>query len=196
MITLGWIIQKPLALLFDPFHSLVSFDFLIICVFPLLTASQVLYISGSSTAPFPPKICLLIHGIVQTVGYVVADGKSNWLEGMILMCTCPSPASFCSADNTFTQACTSSWRLPSGFILVKILIISPICLTYIAFRGIHPSKFFGYVQLECIIPYTFLSSTIHSEHRILHMIHKIILSSRSLLSLIRTFDLVMIRCYP
>ena len=31
---------------------------------------------------------------VQTVGYVVADGKSNWLEGLILICEkfliCPS----------------------------------------------------------------------------------------------------------
>lgn len=48
--TLGWILGKPLTLLFDPFESVV------------------LFLS------------------VLTVNYVVQDGKSNWLEGMILMC--------------------------------------------------------------------------------------------------------------
>ncbi|KAA1467535.1 hypothetical protein DENSPDRAFT_251044 [Dentipellis sp. KUC8613] len=50
MIVLGWILDKPLAMLFDPFESVV------------------LYIS------------------VHVMGYVVADGKSNWLEGVILIC--------------------------------------------------------------------------------------------------------------
>ncbi|TFY83290.1 hypothetical protein EWM64_g720 [Hericium alpestre] len=50
MIILGWIMGKPLAMLFDPFESVV------------------LYIS------------------VNVMGYVVADGKSNWLEGAILIC--------------------------------------------------------------------------------------------------------------
>ncbi|KAI0064777.1 hypothetical protein BV25DRAFT_187641 [Artomyces pyxidatus] len=50
MVVLGWILDKPLAMLFDPFESVV------------------LYIS------------------VSTMGYVVADGKSNWLEGLILIC--------------------------------------------------------------------------------------------------------------
>ncbi|KAN0124599.1 calcium/proton exchanger, partial [Lactarius tabidus] len=49
---LGWILGKPLTLLFDPFESVV------------------LFLS------------------VLTVNYVVQDGKSNWLEGMILMCMC------------------------------------------------------------------------------------------------------------
>ncbi|KAG7451190.1 uncharacterized protein BT62DRAFT_990819 [Guyanagaster necrorhizus] len=49
MVTVAWIGGKPLALLFDPFESLV------------------LYIS------------------VQTMTYVVSDGKSNWLEGIILI---------------------------------------------------------------------------------------------------------------
>lgn len=49
MVTLGWIIGKPLGLLFDPFESVV------------------LYIA------------------VQTMNHVVADGKSNWLEGTILI---------------------------------------------------------------------------------------------------------------
>ncbi|KAG2357462.1 Sodium/calcium exchanger protein-domain-containing protein [Suillus spraguei] len=50
IITLGWIMNKPLTLLFDPLESIV------------------LFLS------------------VITVNYVVQDGKSNWLEGMILMC--------------------------------------------------------------------------------------------------------------
>ncbi|KAJ3988959.1 hypothetical protein F5890DRAFT_1550093 [Lentinula detonsa] len=50
MVTIAWAMGKPLALLFDPFESLV------------------LYIS------------------VQTMTHVVADGKSNWLEGAILIC--------------------------------------------------------------------------------------------------------------
>ncbi|KAH9945253.1 calcium/proton exchanger [Epithele typhae] len=49
IVTLGWIMGKPLSLLFDPFESIVLF----------LT--------------------------VLVVNYVMQDGKSNWLEGMILM---------------------------------------------------------------------------------------------------------------
>ncbi|TEB34773.1 hypothetical protein FA13DRAFT_1812004 [Coprinellus micaceus] len=49
MVVLGWITNKPLTLLMDPFESLV------------------LYLS------------------VQTTSYVLADGKSNWLEGVILI---------------------------------------------------------------------------------------------------------------
>ncbi|KAJ7227127.1 calcium/proton exchanger, partial [Mycena pura] len=50
IVTLGWILDKPLTMLFDPFESIA------------------LFLS------------------VLTVNYVVQDGKSNWLEGMILMC--------------------------------------------------------------------------------------------------------------
>lgn len=50
IVTLGWIIGKPLTMLFDPFESIVLFF------------------------------------SVLTVNYVVQDGKSNWLEGMILIC--------------------------------------------------------------------------------------------------------------
>ncbi|CAA7266985.1 unnamed protein product [Cyclocybe aegerita] len=49
-VVLGWITEKPLSLLMDPFQSMV------------------LYIA------------------VHTMNYVVADGKSNWLEGVILIC--------------------------------------------------------------------------------------------------------------
>ncbi|KAJ7475877.1 Sodium/calcium exchanger protein-domain-containing protein [Mycena latifolia] len=50
MVSLAWAMGKPLALLFDPFESLV------------------LYIS------------------VQVMTYVMADGKSNYLEGIVLLC--------------------------------------------------------------------------------------------------------------
>ncbi|GLB40192.1 putative Ca(2) cation antiporter (CaCA) (TC 2.A.19) family protein [Lyophyllum shimeji] len=50
IITLAWILGKPLTLLFDPYESITLFL------------------------------------AVLTVNYVVQDGRSNWLEGMILMC--------------------------------------------------------------------------------------------------------------
>lgn len=50
IVTLAWILGKPLSLLFDPLESVV------------------LFLS------------------VLTVNYVIQDGRSNWLEGMILMC--------------------------------------------------------------------------------------------------------------
>jgi len=49
IVTLGWILGKPLTLLFDPYQSIAMFL------------------------------------AVLTVNYVVQDGKSNWLEGFILM---------------------------------------------------------------------------------------------------------------
>ncbi|KAF8962769.1 Sodium/calcium exchanger protein-domain-containing protein [Flammula alnicola] len=50
IVTLAWILGKPLTLLFDPYESVAMFL------------------------------------SVLTVNYVVQDGKSNWLEGFILMC--------------------------------------------------------------------------------------------------------------
>ncbi|KAJ6531729.1 Sodium/calcium exchanger protein-domain-containing protein [Mycena capillaripes] len=50
IVTLAWIMGKPLTMLFDPFESVALFF------------------------------------AVLTVNYVVQDGKSNWLEGMLLMC--------------------------------------------------------------------------------------------------------------
>ncbi|KAG5726554.1 Vacuolar calcium ion transporter [Termitomyces sp. T112] len=50
IVTLAWILEKPLTLLFDPYESVTLFL------------------------------------AVLTVNYVVQDGKSNWLEGFILMC--------------------------------------------------------------------------------------------------------------
>jgi len=50
IVVIGWIIGRPITMLFDPFESIV------------------LFLS------------------VLTVNYVVQDGRSNWLEGMILIC--------------------------------------------------------------------------------------------------------------
>lgn len=49
IVTLGWILGKPLTLMFDPLESIVMFL------------------------------------AVLTVNYVIQDGRSNWLEGMLLM---------------------------------------------------------------------------------------------------------------
>ncbi|KAJ7227215.1 hypothetical protein GGX14DRAFT_347613, partial [Mycena pura] len=68
MVTLAWAMGKPLALLFDPFESLV------------------LYIS------------------VQVSTYVMADGKSNYLEGMVLLCT-------------WTIISVSFWFYPGAYLL-------------------------------------------------------------------------------
>ncbi|KAI0033077.1 Sodium/calcium exchanger protein-domain-containing protein [Vararia minispora EC-137] len=78
MVVFGWILNKPLGLLFDPFETMVLFM------------------------------------SVYTMGYVIADGKSNWLEGALLIClyviiavafwfypgsTFSSTLAVCSADN-------------------------------------------------------------------------------------------------
>ncbi|KAE9385256.1 hypothetical protein BT96DRAFT_601936, partial [Gymnopus androsaceus JB14] len=52
IVTLGWILGKPLTLLFDLYELITLFL------------------------------------AVLTVNYSVQDGKSNWLEGVILMCEC------------------------------------------------------------------------------------------------------------
>ena len=64
IVILGWIIGRPITMLFDPFESIVLFF------------------------------------SVLTVNYVVQDGKSNWLEGMILVCLYVS---------TFPLDCCSGW---------------------------------------------------------------------------------------
>ena len=65
-VVLGWIMGRPLTLLFDPFESIV------------------LFLS------------------VLTVNYVVQDGKSNWLEGMILICLYVSHPLFSLSELTRT----------------------------------------------------------------------------------------------
>ena len=72
IVLLGWVLGKPLTLLFDPFESIV------------------LFLSGETLTCYrcnPNVGWYLFFWLVLTVNYVVQDGKSNWLEGMILMCT-------------------------------------------------------------------------------------------------------------
>ena len=68
-IVLGWIIGRPITMLFDPFESIV------------------LFLS------------------VLTVNYVVQDGKSNWLEGMILICLFVLDLSLFSLVPGLTHTC-------------------------------------------------------------------------------------------
>ncbi|KAL4248011.1 Ca(2+):cation antiporter (CaCA) family protein [Abortiporus biennis] len=75
MVLLGWVIDKPLALLFDPFQSVV------------------LYIS------------------VHTMGYVVADGRSNWLEGLILV-------------SLYVVIAVTSWFYPGSSFSTNLAICS------------------------------------------------------------------------
>lgn len=53
---------------------------------------------------------MVVVGVVITVNYVVADGQSNWLEGMILMCKLSSTLllQILSDLTTFDQVSTSS----------------------------------------------------------------------------------------
>ena len=67
IVTLAWILGKPLTFLFDPYESIALF----------LTG-------GVSFSKHNPLVYTLLS--VITVNYVVQDGKSNWLEGLILMC--------------------------------------------------------------------------------------------------------------
>ena len=68
IVTLGWILGKPLTLLFDPYESVA------------------LFLSGNSFLSYPCMDMTYEYVVpVLTVNYVVQDGKSNWLEGLILM---------------------------------------------------------------------------------------------------------------
>jgi Ca2+:H+ antiporter len=68
IVILAWIMGKPLSLLFDPYESIA------------------LFLAGKQN--WTKVFCLLSSDFfkVITVNYVVQDGKSNWLEGFILMC--------------------------------------------------------------------------------------------------------------
>jgi hypothetical protein len=73
IIILGRILGKPLTLLFDPFESIV------------------LFFSGETPTVHiivvTPMSADSVFWLVLTVNHVVQGGKSNWLKGMILMCT-------------------------------------------------------------------------------------------------------------
>lgn len=82
MVTLGWIIGRPLGLLFDPFESVVSvvspmIHMKLSCLLGALHRWSVIFSSISCRKSE--------RWLVQTMSYVVADGKSNWLEGIILI---------------------------------------------------------------------------------------------------------------
>ncbi|KAI0075242.1 calcium/proton exchanger [Panus rudis PR-1116 ss-1] len=82
IVVLGWIIGKPMTLLFDPFESIVMFFAVIV------------------------------------VNYTVQDGKSNWLEGMILMCLYVILAVvFWYYPGTFLRNCLSGRRETDGVTL-------------------------------------------------------------------------------
>lgn len=83
MVILGWILDKPLPLLFDPFESMVRFYDLIDGIIFMMYA-KVLYISGKSIVWVCDGVSLTV--VVNVMTYVVGDGKSNWLEGAILIC--------------------------------------------------------------------------------------------------------------
>ena len=71
IVIVAWMTRFPLGLLFDPFESVA------------------LYLAST----FPPR-CSVNHRqlivpcvfVVHTMNYVVADGRSNWMEGFILIC--------------------------------------------------------------------------------------------------------------
>jgi Ca2+:H+ antiporter len=69
-VILGWILGKPLTLLFDPYESIAMF---------LSGTCQIIKAVNHFTD-------FLLFSVL-TVSYVIQDGKSNWLEGFILMCT-------------------------------------------------------------------------------------------------------------
>lgn len=69
IVTLAWILKKPLTLLFDPYESVAMF----------LSGKYMLRV-------VPYHVSQMLASAVLTVNYVVQDGKSNWLEGFILMC--------------------------------------------------------------------------------------------------------------
>ncbi|KAJ3730346.1 calcium proton exchanger [Lentinula raphanica] len=83
IVTLGWMMGKPLTLLFDPYESITLFL------------------------------------AVLTVNYSVQDGKSNWLEGMILMCL-------------YIILCVTFWYYPGTLLHTTSTELSP--LTFILNR--------------------------------------------------------------
>lgn len=68
IVTLGWILDKPLTLLFDLYKSIA------------------LFLAGGSTPVHVVQGLMSEVHPVLTVSYVVQDGRSNWLEGMVLLC--------------------------------------------------------------------------------------------------------------
>jgi hypothetical protein len=96
---------------------------------------QVLYISGVlHSCIIDIQLTLLV---VQTMSHVVADGKSNWLEGLILICEFASLHSWegVRAENSLGKASTLSSLLHFGSILVCIELFSYLYTMFIMFVG-------------------------------------------------------------
>ena len=72
---------------------------------------------------FDPFESIVLFLAVLTVNYVVQDGKSNWLEGMILMCLCvltfPLTIAFSGADVSCWNVGILLWQWCSGFTLER-----------------------------------------------------------------------------
>ena len=62
---------------------------------------------------FDPFESIVLFLSVLTVNYVVQDGKSNWLEGMILICLCVPPPD-CLSFETEENVDMSLWLWCSG----------------------------------------------------------------------------------
>lgn len=82
IVTLGWIIGKPMTLLFDPYESVAMF------------------LAGKHFSTIRYRHGTDLFAVVLTVNYVVQDGKSNWLEGLVLMGTIVAKR-FSNKDRSF-----------------------------------------------------------------------------------------------
>ena len=87
MVILGWIFDKPLPLLFDPFESIVRYQGpLMLLQYSQYTHRFCIFLVGFTLY----VSCGIAHcTLVHVMSYVVGDGKSNWLEGVILICLFP-----------------------------------------------------------------------------------------------------------
>ncbi|KAJ3512673.1 hypothetical protein NLJ89_g3395 [Agrocybe chaxingu] len=106
-VVLGWITEKPLSLLMDPFQSMASF-------------ANLLYEDPHPNVP---------PALVHTMNYVVADGKSNWLEGVILICEYLPSMRMASEANTsaglYVIIAVSFWFYPGSNISNSLAVCTP-----------------------------------------------------------------------
>jgi Ca2+:H+ antiporter len=87
MVVFGWVLDKPLALLFDPFETMVRAEFSSKSMpsdycYALLTRFFSCLVRKIDTYSSTILTCLAVH----MMSYVASDGKSNWLEGTLLIC--------------------------------------------------------------------------------------------------------------
>jgi hypothetical protein len=77
---------KPLALLFDPFESLVSLHKGAFGAGTHLNHAGLVYLWYVPCFKFRLKKSDAESFVVQVMTYVMDDGKSNYLEGIVLLC--------------------------------------------------------------------------------------------------------------